>query len=69
MDTSRKMGIGALLVAATLTGGALGANFLGVAERRDDRGFEHHDRGRAARPQPPTRVKAVTWPTGSPRPC
>jgi hypothetical protein len=31
MDTSRKMGIGALLVAATLTGGALGANFLGVA--------------------------------------
>jgi hypothetical protein len=31
MDTSRKLGIGALLVAATLTGGALGSNFLGVA--------------------------------------
>ena len=31
MKTSHKMGMGALLVAATLTGGALGANFLGVA--------------------------------------
>jgi len=31
MNTSRKMGMSALLVAATLTGGALGANFLGVA--------------------------------------
>ena len=31
MDTSRKMGIGALLAAAAITGGALGANFFGVA--------------------------------------
>jgi hypothetical protein len=31
MDTSRKLGLGALLAAAALTGGALGANFLGVA--------------------------------------
>ena len=31
MDRSHKIGFGALLAAAALTGGALGANFLGVA--------------------------------------
>ena len=31
MDRSHKLGFGALLAAAALTGGALGANFLGVA--------------------------------------
>ena len=76
MNRIRKTGIGALLVAGALTGGALGANFVGSAGAATSAttaasgGRRHRrPRARARPPRHPTRAREVTWPTGSPRRC